>query len=177
MAHPASPLEFAMQRLTLSLLALCLLPLAGSRVAEAHCEVPCGIYADQRRFEQMLEDTATIHKAMDQIAALAGKTDAQSANQLVRWVNTKEQHATSTQGIIAQYFMTQRIKGSQETYVARLTSAHAVMTLAMKCKQTTDTANADKLKAAIVHFHKVYEPKKGAAKKADSGHGHDHDHK
>ena len=34
-----------------------------ARVAAAHCEVPCGIYADQRRFEQMLEDCDTIAKA------------------------------------------------------------------------------------------------------------------
>ena len=29
----------------------------------AHCQVPCGIYGDQLRFEQMLEDTKTITKA------------------------------------------------------------------------------------------------------------------
>ena len=33
-----------------------------------HCEVPCGIYSDQMRFEQMLEDTATIAKSIDNIA-------------------------------------------------------------------------------------------------------------
>lgn len=162
-----------MKRISLVALVFALLPLAGSRVADAHCEVPCGIYADQRRFEQMLEDTATIHKAMDQIVALAGKTDAPSMNQLVRWVKTKEEHATNTQHIIAQYFMTQRLKPSQATYVARLTSAHAVMTAAMKCKQTTDTANAAALKAAIVKFHGIYEPN-AKVKKAAGGHGHDH---
>ena len=50
------------------------------RSADAHCEVPCGIFADQMRFEAMLEDTTTIRKAMVQISELAGKSDAQSAH-------------------------------------------------------------------------------------------------
>ena len=33
----------------------------------AHCQVPCGVYGDQNRFEQMLEDQTTeeVCKAMD----------------------------------------------------------------------------------------------------------------
>ena len=149
-----------MKHFILSGLVLCLLTLGGSRVADAHCEVPCGIYADQRRFEHMLEDTATITKAMGQITALAGKTDAQSANQLVRWVNTKETHATDTQHVIAQYFMAQRLKPKMDGYVLKLTTAHAVIRAAMKCKQSTKTEDADALKAAVLAFHKAYEPKK-----------------
>ncbi len=129
------------------------------RIVSAHCEVPCGIYDDQLRFEQMLEDTETIHKAMDQINSMAGKHDALDLNQMIRWVSTKEQHATHTQHIVAQYFMTQRIKPADQQYVDRLKSAHAVMQAAMKCKQTTDPANAEALKKAIMHFHKVYEGK------------------
>jgi len=127
--------------------------------ASAHCEVPCGIYGDQARFEAMLEDTTTVLKAMTQVGALAGKTDAQSHNQLARWVANKESHATKIQHTIAQYFMAQRIKPKSPTYVKQLTSAHAVILTAMKCKQTVDTAHADALKAAILAFHKAYEAK------------------
>ncbi len=159
-----------MIRFALAAAVFCLLPLSAARVADAHCEVPCGIFADQMRFEQMLEDTATMKKAMIQLGQLAGKTDAQSINQAIRWVNTKEDHAKHTQHTIAQYFMAQRIKTSQENYVERLTTAHAVMTAAMKCKQTTDTANADALKKAILAFHEAYAGKKAA----HDGHSHDH---
>ena len=38
-----------------------------------HCQVPCGIYTDQLRFEAMLEDTKTIAKSIDQIADLSKK--------------------------------------------------------------------------------------------------------
>ena len=145
-----------MTRLTLAAVVFCLLPLSSTQLAEAHCEVPCGIFADQMRFEKMLEDTATMKKAMGKIVELADKKDAQSLNQAVRWINTKEEHAKETQHTIAQYFMAQRIKPSQEDYVKRLTTAHAVMTAAMKCKQTTDVAQADALKEAILAFHKAY---------------------
>ena len=46
-----------------------------------HCQVPCGVYTDQLRFEQMLEDQKTIEKASKLIHELSAKTDAQSHNQ------------------------------------------------------------------------------------------------
>lgn len=137
--------------------------LAFAATLGAHCEVPCGIYGDQRRFEDMLEDFETIHKAMVQINDLQGHEDALSHNQLTRWVNTKEDHATKTQQTIAQYFMTQRIKptdeGGPDAYVKKLTAAHAVMLAAMKCKQTVEPAGAEALQAAILDFYRAYEGK------------------
>ncbi len=147
-----------MKRILLSCTMLTLL-FTSARLAQAHCEVPCGIYADQMRFEQMLEDTKTIAKAIAQINDLAGKGDAQSANQLGRWIATKEQHATNTQHIIAQYFMTQRIKADKPGYDAKLKSAHAVMVAAMKTKQSADAATAETLKKAIFDFYRAYEGK------------------
>ena len=76
----------------------------------AHCEVPCGIYGDEARFSAIAEDVMTIEKAMGKIAELATKMDGQSANQLSRWVSTKEEHANKIQQVVAQYFMTQRLK-------------------------------------------------------------------
>lgn len=126
----------------------------------AHCEVPCGIYGDQQRFEAMLEDHKTVLKAMTQIQALAAKEDAQSHNQLARWVANKESHATKIQNTIAQYFMAQRIKASDPKYVDKLTKAHAVIVSAMKCKQNVDTVHADALRGAILAFHEAYEGRK-----------------
>ena len=123
----------------------------------AHCQVPCGVYGDNSRFTQMLEDQTTIAKATAQINDLADKKDAQSANQLSRWVTTKEDHAAKIQKIIAEYFLTQRIKSSSDKYDALLKSAHAVMVAAMKCKQGVDAKNADSLKSAIESFQSVYE--------------------
>lgn len=134
--------------------------LGAQRAAFAHCEVPCGIYGDQQRFEAMLEDHTTVAKASDQINALAGKPDAQSHNQLARWVANKESHATKIQHTIAQYFMTQRIKPNDPKYVDKLTKAHAVMLAAMKAKQSVDPAVAAKLRESVLAFYEAYEGRK-----------------
>jgi nickel superoxide dismutase len=105
----------------------------------------------------MLEDQTTIAKAIDQISDLAGKKDAKSANQLARWVSAKEDHASKIQKIIAEYFLTQRIKSSSEKYDSLLQGAHAVMVAAMKCKQGVDAASATALKSAIKNFQSIYE--------------------
>jgi nickel superoxide dismutase len=152
-----------MKRTLLLSLAVAGMALMTARQAAAHCEVPCGIYTDQLRFEQMLEDTKTIAKAITSIHDLSAEmqdgADAQKINQVTRWVTTKESHATNTQHIIAQYFMTQRIKADAEGYVKKLTAAHAVMVAAMKCKQAADPATAETLKEAILDFYRAYEGK------------------
>ncbi len=129
-----------------------------------HCEVPCGIYGDQMRFEQMLEDTRTIAKAIasinemaDQFAEAPPTTTA--VNQVTRWVATKESHATNTQHIIAQYFLTQRIKSDNENYAPQLAAAHAVLVAAMKCKQDAAPNTAETLKNAIYDLYRAYEGK------------------
>lgn len=135
------------------------LSLFGTRAALAHCQVPCGIYADQRRFEEMLEDTATIAKSIAQINELAEKHDALSHNQLARWVATKESHASNTQKLIAEYFMAQRIKATNPNYIKQLTAAHGVIVAAMKCKQTVDPESAKALQKAVFDLYRAYEGK------------------
>ena len=131
--------------------------------ASAHCQVPCGIYGDQLRFEQMLEDEHTISKAQLQInAAFDGEMTPQAANQLARWVSTKEDHATKIQQTIAAYFMAQRIKTDDPQYGKKLMAAHAVMVAAMKCKQSADPATAKALEKSIFDFYRAYEGKEPA---------------
>ncbi len=129
-----------------------------------HCEVPCGIYTDQLRFERMLEDTKTIAKAITSINEFVNTLEGQpptalDINQSMRWVTTKDEHATNTQHIVAQYFLTQRIKPDNERYVEQLKAAHAVMVSAMKCKQDADPATAEVLKNAIYDLYRAYEGK------------------
>jgi len=153
-----------MQRLLVGVVALVFVSLASVSAAWAHCEVPCGIYADQLRFERMLEDQTTVAKAMGQIEALAESDDALSRNQLARWVTTKESHATNVQQVVAQYFLTQRIKpaaddAGRKKYVGQLVAAHAVMRAAMKCKQTVDPEDAAALRRAVLDLYRAYEGK------------------
>lgn len=125
--------------------------LLGGGTARAHCQVPCGIYDDHARVHAMREDVTTIAKALKEMAGLSGKKDAQSINQLVRWVNTKETHAERIIRTISDYFLTQKIAPpakpdakAQAVYFERLAKHHAVMVAAMKCKQS---ASDEPLKA------------------------------
>lgn len=142
------------------LFASTVLTLAFATIASAHCQVPCGIYGDQRRFEEMLEDEHTISKAQVEINGLAGKTDAQSVNQAVRWVTTKEDHANNVQKVISAYFMAQRIKTDDPAYGKKLMAAHKVIVMAMKAKQSADPATAKALEQSIFDFYEAYEGKK-----------------
>lgn len=117
--------------------------------AWAHCQVPCGIYDDHARVQQMLEDAATVEKATTMMAELAGKSDAQSQNQMVRWVMNKESHAQKVIETISDYFLTQRVKPSQKDYATRLQKHHGVILAAMKAKQNADGKYAAELMAAI----------------------------
>lgn len=123
--------------------------------AGGHCQVPCGIYDDEARIAQMAEDATTIGKAIDQINDLAGKDDAQSANQLTRWIMTKEAHASNVITIVSEYFLTQKVKpvepGSDgyQAYLEKLADHHRVMRAAMKAKQSADPATALALGTSI----------------------------
>ena len=129
-----------------------------------HCQVPCGVYTDQMRFEQMLEDTKTIAKAIAAVNEFAdslndGPPSAKGMNQVTRWISTKDDHATNTQKIVAEYFLTQRIKESNKEYSNQLITAHKVMVAAMKCKQDANPATAETLKKAILDLYRAYEGK------------------
>ncbi len=130
--------------------------------APIHCQVPCGIYGDHLRVKLLMEDAATIEKAMIQIAEI-GAAESPNWNQLVRWTTTKEQHAQGVQDQLASYWLAQRItapkemKGDgQRRYIAQLMLNHRMTVAAMKCKQTTDTANVTALREALEEFQLVY---------------------
>ena len=130
--------------------------------ASAHCEIPCGIYDDPTRIKLLYEHIATIEKSMQQIVALS--KDPKDHNQITRWVMNKEAHCDEFQHIATQYFMTQRVKpltpdadqATKTKYVKQLTLLHEMLVYAMKAKQTTDTANTDKLKQLVHDFEHDY---------------------
>lgn len=126
----------------------------------AHCEIPCGIYNDKARIEMIKEHVTTIEKSMNKIIELS-KAGDKNYNQLVRWVNNKEEHANKIQEIVTQYFMTQRIKlpadaAGKVAYSERLALLHSMLVYAMKSKQTTDTKNCDMLREVVGKFDTAY---------------------
>lgn len=130
--------------------------------AQAHCEIPCGIYADSVRISLIQEHITTIEKSMNQIEELS-KSETINYNQLVRWVNNKEEHAKKIQEIVSQYFLHQRIKVVEEDqkeayakYQLHLGLLHKMLVYSMKCKQTTDLGYIEKLRSTVADFEKVY---------------------
>jgi nickel superoxide dismutase len=147
---------------TLLLLGLFIFIFSFTSKTYAHCEMPCGIYNDEMRIQMIKESIETIEKAMDEIAELQS-ADNINYNQLVRWVNTKEEHAGKIQEICEQYFLTQRVKFADPSekekynkYVTQLKTLHEVIVYAMKSKQTIDKQNIDKMRKSLAAFEESY---------------------
>jgi nickel superoxide dismutase len=135
--------------------------------AAAHCQIPCGIYGDEARFETIREHITTIEKSMKLVTELAG--DAANQNQLVRWVSNKEAHADAIGQIVTQYFLQQRIKvpaGPDAAYAKNLALLHQLLVSSMKAKQTTDPKHVETLRETLQAFEDSYF---GRAKAEGSG--------
>jgi nickel superoxide dismutase len=133
-----------------------------SSTALPHCQIPCGIYGDEMRFNMMKEDIRTVEKSMKMITELGGK-ETKDYNQIVRWVDNKEHHADKISDTVTYYFMAQRIapavKESSEgysDYTAKLVLLHKLLYYSMKCKQTTDLSYVDKMRHILEDFRNIY---------------------
>ena len=148
-----------MKKILLQIIVGCFFIFILSIQAYAHCEIPCGIYDDEMRIKIINEHIVTVEKSMKQIIELE-KDEHHNSNQLVRWIMNKEHHADEIQEIVSQYFMTQRIKLDMQNYEKQLGLLHQMLIYSMKCKQTTDLNNVNKLKRIIDDFEALYFKKK-----------------
>jgi nickel superoxide dismutase len=127
----------------------------------SHCQIPCGIYDDPARLKEIAEHITTIEKSMNQINELS-QAEPLNMNQVVRWINNKDLHADELSEIVTYYFMAQRIKSAEpgsaeyEKYIRQITLLHDMLVTSMKCKQTTDLANVEKLKTLLEAFTQAY---------------------
>ena len=99
---------------------------------------------------------------MNQIKELSSQ-ETPDYNQLVRWVNNKEEHALKVQEIVSQYFLHQRIKPTSadneeayRKYLKQLELLHHVLVFAMKSKQTTDVAHVETMREKLHAFEHTY---------------------
>lgn len=128
----------------------------------SHCQVPCGIYGDEMKFEELQQHVDTIEKAMNSIQDLSEESD-KNYNQIVRWVNNKEEHAEKIMTEAQTYFLAQRVKPAdpddEETYkkyMKDLELLHHIIVFSMKCKQTTDLENVKTLRSKIDDYYVSY---------------------
>jgi small subunit ribosomal protein S27Ae len=131
------------------------------RLRGGHCQVPCGIFDDPAIVAEIKQCAETIKKAMKLVKELSeGSVDAMEMNQIVRWINTKEEHAAKIITTVSEYCLCQRVKkdvfACEKDYCDALKAHHDLMVAAMKCKQTVDEAAVGALDHAIGHFSKMY---------------------
>ena len=109
---------------------------------------------------ELKQHAATIRKAMMQSKDLHATGDLQSLNQIVRWINTKEDHCNKIITAVGEYCLCQRVKkdafSSDKDYCDALKAHHAVMQAAMKAKQTVDPAACNTLDHALGDMAKMY---------------------
>jgi nickel superoxide dismutase len=131
-------------------------------IVYSHCQIPCGIYDDNMRFNMMAEHVATIEKSMQMVNQIRREQEP-DMNQLVRWVENKEAHADELSHITTYYFMAQRVKPAEQTdsekyeiYLVKLTLLHRMLVTSMKAKQTTDVCVTKELTDLLRQFKKAY---------------------
>jgi nickel superoxide dismutase len=148
--------------LAFAILPVVVIPLLTAAAARAHCQIPCGIYDDKMRIAMIAEDITTLEKSMKQIVALSAQKE-KDLNQIVRWIENKEDHADQIAQTVTQYFMTQRLtpfapdqKKEYDLYLKKLTILHRMLIQAMKAKQTTDLQVVESLRTLLDDFDKAY---------------------
>jgi nickel superoxide dismutase len=140
-------------------------------VVYSHCQIPCGIYDDNMRFNMMAENIVTIEKSMKMINEISGRPKS-DMNQLVRWVQNKEDHTEQLSHTITYYFMSQRLapvddKSSPdyEKYITSLTLLHKMLVMTMKSKQCTDLSVVNQLNGLLGEYKKLYFQQQGTEHK------------
>lgn len=140
-----------------------LLVLGAAAPVAAHCQIPCGIYNDMMRIVMLREHVTTIEKSIAEIEELAGADEPAALNQLVRWVQNKEDHSDLIAEIVTEYFLRQRIKApigddaaDRTKYTSQLVALHGVLVTSMKAKQGVDPGVAGKLLELIDEFAGLY---------------------
>ena len=136
----------------------------GVERAQAHCDVPCGIY--DPIVAQI--DALTVVRMMDLMADLAGKggeADAAFHNSMSRYVATKEAHAEKCKQEIRVIWGDYIKPNHLESYPELHGLVHQIMQLGSKSRQTADRATAVALVEAVNRFAEIFWATKGVATK------------
>ncbi len=132
--------------------------------ANAHCDVPCGIYDPSTAQIAAL----TVVRMMDLMAELASKGGDQgvsSHNSMARYIAVKEEHAEKAKQEIrviwGDYIKAQHM----EKHTGLHDLVHKIMQLGSKCRQTADREAGVQFVEAINQFAEIFWDTKGVATK------------
>jgi nickel superoxide dismutase len=138
--------------------------LSAPAIAEAHCDIPCGIY-DPHVMQIAALTVVRMNQLIDGLELPAdGKNKADQAkyhNSLTRYVLVKEEHAEVVKReariIWGDYFKPEHV----EKYPDLHATVWNIMKLAGKNRQEANAAAADELLAATQRFAEIFWDTKG----------------
>ena len=128
--------------------------------AQAHCDVPCGIYDPITAQIAAL----TVVRMVDLIKDIEGKEPLSKSdyhNSLSRYITVKEEHAEKAKHEIrviwGDYFKAQHLEKFPQTNEL----VHKIMELGSKARQTTERKIAEQFVEAINEFAQIFWETKG----------------
>ena len=136
----------------------------GIEEAQAHCDIPCGIYDPITAQIAAL----TVIRMVDLMHALAkddSKDKVEFHNTMTRCIAVKEEHARKCEEEIRVIWGDYMKPAHVEKYPKLHGLVHKIMGLASKSKQTANREMALELLAAINEFAEIFWETKGIATK------------
>ena len=136
------------------------------RYAEAHCDIPCGIY-DPHVAQIGAQTVVRMNQLINDLGDAPGPGDqAKNAawhNSLSRYIAVKEEHAELVKQevriIWGDYFKPEHLEKAPDLH----TNVWNIMKLAGKNRQTVDMQAAEELLAAVQSFAETFWESKGAS--------------
>jgi nickel superoxide dismutase len=138
--------------------------LFGFEKAEAHCDIPCGIY-DPHLAQVSALTVIRMIDLMNELAAAHKETDLAFYNSVARYVAVKEEHAEQLKRevrvIFGDYFKQEHV----DKYPELPGLFHKIMQLSSKARQGVSRDTAMELLAAVNRFAEIFWESKSVATK------------
>ncbi len=129
--------------------------LFNSRIAHAHCDVPCGIY-DPSTAQLAAHSVARFLDQMQELEGEIGKPSLDTLNKLSRVVEHKETHAAKVKSEIniiwGDYFKAPHVEQFPEIHDL----THQIMQKASACKQNAAQSNGVELVELVNRYAEIF---------------------
>jgi len=136
----------------------------GLETADAHCDIPCGIY-DPITAQIAALTVVRMIDLMKDLDSKGGDKTVEYHNSMSRYIAVKEEHAEKAKHdvrvIWGDYLKVQHL----EKYPKAHELVHKIMQLGSKSRQTADRDNAVQFVEAINEFAQIFWETKGIATK------------
>jgi len=138
--------------------------LFGVERAEAHCDIPCGIY-DPHLAQVAALTVIRMIDLMNDLSSAPQKDTLEYHNSMTRYILLKEEHAELLKREIRVIFGDYFKKEHVDKYPELPTLVHKIMQLGSKARQTVSRETALELLSSVNRFAEIFWETKGIATK------------